>query len=66
MSADNWTLCPNCEDGKGVNKDDYPENTPFREDFEIGVFAGALCVHYTGKCKACGHHKNYDHKESAL
>jgi len=41
MSADNWTICPQCK------------SEEFREDYEIGVRGDMFDVSYFGRCRKC-------------
>jgi hypothetical protein len=53
MSADNWRVCPNCD-----NKD------TLREDYEIGIYEGEFFVGYSCSCGVCGFKWNYNYTKS--
>jgi len=48
MSADNWTICPNCR------IDDEEDGVTLREDYEFyGIETGVLHVVYQAYCAYC-------------
>lgn len=58
MSADNWTVCPFCQEKEGPTND----MLTFREDWEIGLIEGTteVFIKYAGRCEKCGanaHHR---------
>lgn len=50
MSADNWTECYKC-------------GGSFREDYEVGIWEGALHIDYGGHCQECGEHVTFKHEK---
>lgn len=53
MSADNWAVCPVCEERFPLTPRE--ELRTFREDWEIGLDSkGLVSVYYTGRCTQCG------------
>lgn len=59
MSADNWGECPKC--GEGIRRMYRP--TPFREDYEIGIYKGKFFIDYRGHCQSCNYLKEFKHNE---
>ena len=60
MSADNWAICPRCLKRAPEGADKWEYQT-FREDYEIwGAEEGFIEVNYSGTCRACGLHLDFE------
>lgn len=62
MSADNWTICPQClVRDPFLNQRDCNTHT-FREDYEIGMNTdGSFVVIYSGRCTECDLRHEFKH-----
>ena len=39
------------------------EETMLREDWELGIWKGEFCIHYSASCEKCGFSHKFEHKE---
>lgn len=60
MSADNWAICPKCQQVA------YAKRDALREDWDIGIDrGGAFKVRYEASCHVCKFHFAHNYKEVA-